>query len=85
MKDSRVKDERPWRRFCEAKDGPVIRRLYASMRTADLARIMGLTVKQISDYVYRHNTEPWARKKSAFLSKVNSENGKRGGRRQKLF
>ena len=34
MKDCRVNDERPQRRFCEAKDGPAVRRLYASMRTA---------------------------------------------------
>ena len=85
MKDCRVNDERPQRRFCEAKDGPVVRRLYASMRTAELARIMGLTVKQIENYVYRHNEEPWARKKPSVLSQINSENGKKGGRPQKLF
>ena len=68
------------RRFCEATDGPVIRKWYARMRTADLARKMGLTVKQIENYVYRWNWKPWARKESAVLSRMNSEKGKKGGR-----
>jgi len=71
------------RRFCEATDGPIIRKYYSGMPTADLARKQGLTVKQIVNYVYRYNTEHWARKQSYVLSQVNSENGKRGGRPQK--
>ena len=71
------------RRFCEATDGPVIRRWYARMRTADLARKMGLTVKQIENYVYRWNWEPWARKLPSVLSRMNSIKGKKGGRPQK--
>lgn len=71
------------RRFHEATDGPVIRKWYARMRTADLARRMGLTVRQITNYVYRQNLEPWARKLASVLSKENSENGRRGGRPRK--
>ena len=83
MKNSKIHKEKPKRRFCAAMDGPRIRELYATMRTADLAREMGLTVKQIVNYAYRQNTEQWTRKKSSLLSQVNSENGKRGGRPQK--
>ena len=71
------------RRFCAAIDGPVIRRRYAYERTEDLARDMGLTVKQIENYVYRHNTERWARKSQSLLAKTNSENGRNGGRPRK--
>lgn len=73
------------RRFREAVDGPMVRRLYATMPTAELAQMMGLTVKQIENYVYRWNSEPWARKKPAFLSKVLRENGRKGGRPQKIL
>ena len=83
MKNSRENSERPQRRFCEAKDGPVIRRRYATMRTVELAEMLGLTVKQIENYVYRHNTERWAKKKSSYLSKINSENVKKRWAREK--
>ena len=71
------------RRLRAAIDGPVIRRRYAYERTEDLARDMGLTVRQIENYVYRHNTEPWARKSLSLLAKTNSENGRNGGRPRK--
>ena len=69
--------EKPKRRFCAATDGPIIRKWYATMPTAELAEMLGLTVKQIENYVYRHNTERWAKKKTSFLSQVNSENVKK--------
>ena len=65
------------RRFCEATDGPVIRKWYARMRTADLARMMGLTVRQITNFVHRESPKQWARKCKDVLSKINSENGRR--------
>jgi hypothetical protein len=68
------------RRFNKKVDGPVIRRWYARMPMAELARRMGLTVRQITNYVYRHNTEPWARKLPSVLSAENSRNGRSGGR-----
>jgi len=71
------------RRFREALDGPIIRRLYARMQTSELARLMGLTVKQIENYVYRHNLCAWARKVPALLSAMNSKKGKKGGGRPK--
>ena len=71
------------RRFREAVDGPVVRRRYAYERTEDIARDMGLTIRQIMNYVYRHNTERWARKLGSVLSAENREKGKKGGRPRK--
>ena len=39
MMNSKTHNEKPKRRFCAAMDGPRIRRLYATMRTADLFQI----------------------------------------------
>ena len=71
------------RRFREAVDGPIIRRLYAKMPTSELAQRLGLTVRQIENYVYRHNLSSWARKLPAILSAMNSKKGKKGGRPRK--
>ena len=73
-------EKRARRRFCEAVDGPEIRRRYAHEPTEDIARDMGLTVRQLMNYVYRNNMERWARKDPSLLSRENSKNGKRGGR-----
>ena len=81
MKNKQYDKEQPRRRFCEKVDGPVIRRWYAKMPTAELAERMGLTVKQIKNYVYNHNDEPWARKDAALLSAQNSVKGRKGGGR----
>ena len=80
MQNKNGNSEKPKRRFCEATDGPIIRKWYAKMRTADLARELGLTVKQIENYVYRHNSEPWTRKLPSVLSAENSKKGRKGGR-----
>lgn len=80
MKNKQYDKEQPRRRFNKKVDGPVIRRWYAVMPTAELAGRMGLTVKQITNYVYRWNSEPWARKSASVLSAENSRNGRRGGR-----
>ena len=80
-----TKNEQPraTRRFREAIDGPEIRRRSAYEPTEVIARDMGLTVKQIMNYVYRHNTEPWARKSPSLLAKMNSAKGIKGGGRPK--
>ena len=84
MKNSKRDYEKPKRRFSEATDGPIIMQYYATMRTTDLAEKLGLTVKQIMDFVYRHNTEPWAKKEKSVRSRVNSENvQKRWAKRKK--
>ena len=84
MRKNRINNEKPKRRFREATDGPTIKRLYATTPTAELARMLGLKVKQIENYVYRHNTEPWARKRKSVLSQINREKGKKGGRPPKI-
>lgn len=68
------------RRFREAVDGPKIRKWYSRMPTAKLARRIGLTVRQIENYVYRNNLCSWARKLPSVLSAMNSKNGRNGGR-----
>ena len=71
----------PRRRLREVVDGPVIRRLYATMPTEAPARMLGLTVKQVKNYVYRQNSGRWARKEQSYLSSINSKKGKKGGGR----
>lgn len=84
MKDKKTdKKGHRGRRFREAVDGPKIRELYSKMPTAELARRLGLTIKQITNYVYKWNMKPWARKLRSVLSAENSENGKKGGRPRK--
>ena len=84
MKDKNInKEVQRGRRFREAVDGPMIKKWYARMQTARLARLMGLTVRQIENYVYRHNLCAWARKLPTLLSALNSKKGKKGGGRPK--
>ena len=52
MKKNQYEKEQPRRRFCEKVDGPTVMEWYAKMPTAELAERMGLTVKQIKNYVY---------------------------------
>ncbi len=86
MKDKNTnKKGQHGRRFRKAVDGPMIMKLYAKMQTAKLARLMGLTVRQIENYVYRHNLFSWARKLPAVLAAMNSKKGKKGGRPRKDF
>ena len=83
MGNRKNEDERPRRRFRKAVDGEIIRRNYRLMPTAELARRLGLTEKQVENYVYRENLELWARKDAATLAEINSANGKKGGRPRK--
>jgi hypothetical protein len=84
MKKNKQNDaQRAGRRLRKAVDGPEIEKWYATMPTPELARQMGLKVKQITNYVYKWNMKPWARKLRSVLSAENSENGKKGGRPRK--
>ena len=83
MKNGEIEEPRKGRRFREKEDGPTVMEWYAVMPTAELAERMGLTVRQIKNYVYRENPELWARKDAATLSRINSEKGRKGGRPRK--
>ena len=83
MKDKKYEEQPAERRLRKAVDGSEIEKRYAMTPTAELARDMGLTVKQIENYVYRENPELWARKDAATLSRINSANGRKGGRPRK--
>jgi hypothetical protein len=83
MKEKNTNEKQRGKRFREAVDGQKIRELYSKMPTAELARRLGLTVKQITNFVYKWNMKPWARKLSSLLSATNSKNGKKGGRPRK--
>jgi len=83
MKSKKEQNEQPRRRFNKAKYGEIIRRLYRLMRTADLARMLGLMPRQVSDFIYRNNYEEWAGKDSDERKQVATENGRKGGRPRK--
>jgi hypothetical protein len=85
MKEKNTNEKQRGRRFREVVDGPEIRKWYARMPTAELARRMGLTVKQITNFVYKWNMKPWARKLRSLLSAENSKKGKKGGRPRKVL
>ena len=82
-KNGQSEEARKGRRFNKKVDGPTVMEWYAKMPTAELAERMRLTVKQIENYVYNHNDEPWARKDPALLSAQNSVKGRKGGRPRK--
>ena len=77
------KNEKTGRRFREKTDGEMVRRWFALMPTKDLAQMMGLKTRQVSDYAYRKNYEPCLGKNDAERKQVARENGKKGGRPRK--
>ena len=83
MKKKQMDGQPVGRRLRQKVDGPIIEKWYARMPTAELARRLGLTVKQIKNFVYRENTEKGTRKSESIRSLINSENGKKGGRPRK--
>ena len=74
------KNEKKGRRFNEKVDGEMIRRYFAKMPTKELARMMGLTARQVSDFAHRKNFEGCLKKDKAERKQVARENGKKGGR-----
>ena len=83
MKKKQMDGQPAGHRLRKMVDGPEIMRRYSTMATAELARLLGLTVKQIKNFVYRENTEKGTRKSKSIRSLINSENGKKGGRPRK--
>jgi hypothetical protein len=83
MKNKQYDKEQPRRRFNKKVDGPTVMEWYAKMPTAELAERMGLTVKQIENFLNREKLEPGKVKDPKVRSAINSENGKKGGRPRK--
>ena len=77
------KNEKKGRRFNEKVDGEMIRRWFALMPTAELARMQGLEPRKISDFAHRKNYELCLKKDKAERKQVARENGKKGGRPRK--
>ena len=76
-------NEQKKRRFNKKVDGPVVMKWYAKMPTPALARMMGLKVKQIENFLHREKLEPGKAKDPKVRSAINRENGKKGGRPRK--
>ena len=53
------KNEKKSRRFNEKTDGEMVRKYFAKMPTAELAQMMGLEPRKISDFAHRNNFEPY--------------------------
>ena len=83
MKKNQYDKEQPRRRFNKKVDGPTVMEWYAKMPTAELAERMGLTVKQIENFLNREKLEPGKVKDPKVRSAINSENGRKGGRPRK--
>ena len=58
----------------------MIRKYFAEMPTAELARMLGLEPRQVSDFAHRKNFERCLKKDKAERKQVARENGKKGGR-----
>ena len=80
MKNQRNGGQPSGRRLRKDVDGPEIRKWYARVPTAELARRLGLKPRQVSDFAYRNNFEGCLGKDKAERKKVATENGKKGGR-----
>ena len=76
-------NEKTGRRFREKTDGEMVRRWFALMPTKDLAQMMGLKTRQVSDFAHRNNFEGCLKKNEAERKQVARENGKKGGRPRK--
>lgn len=84
MTKKKQKEAQPaGRRLRKAVDGSEIEKRFATTPTPELSRQMGLTVKQIENYAYRENHKECVGKDAATRSRINSENGKKGGRPRK--
>ena len=83
MKNQRNGGQPSGRRLRKDVDGPKIRKWYAWVPTAELARRLGLKPRQVSDFAYRNNFEGCLGKDKAERRQVASENGRKGGRPRK--
>ena len=83
MQKTMNKNEKKSRRFNEKVDGEMVRKYFSKMPTKELARMMGLETRKISDFAHRKNFKPCLKKDEAERKQVARENGKKGGRPRK--
>ena len=83
MKNGQSEEPRKGRRFREKEDGEMIRKYFAKMPTKELARMLGLEPRKVSDFAHRNNFEGCLKKNKAERKQVARENGKKGGRPRK--
>ncbi len=57
MEKNKKDKERKKKRFSKAKYGDFIRRFYRLMPTAELAELLGVEPRQVSDFAYRNNCD----------------------------
>ena len=78
MKNCKRNSEKKVSRFKKALLEEMIRDLFSTTKTAELARKLGVTEKMVSDFVYREKSmeasKRWTIKDAAHRSKVNREN-----------
>ena len=79
--------EKPKQRFSKAKFGEFIKKYFSNNKTSEVAEILGVETRKVSDYVHREKlyekSSCWTSKDPAHRSKVCRENGKKGGRPRK--
>ena len=83
MNKAMNKNVQKCRRFNKKTDGEMIRKYFAKMPTAELARMMGLEPRKVSDFAHRNNFEGCLKKNKAERKQVACENGRKGGRPRK--
>ena len=78
---------KPKQRFSKKKFGKFIKENYRFRKTAELAEILGVETRRVSDYVHREKLYDklncWTSKDPSHRSKVCRENGRKGGRPRK--
>lgn len=80
MEKNKKDKERKKKRFSKAKYGDFIRRFYRLMPTAELAELLGVEPRQVSDFAYRNNCDGCLGKDKAVRKQIATENGRKGGR-----
>ena len=83
MNKAMNKNVQKGRRFNKKTDGEMIRKYFAKVPTAELARMMGLEPRKVSDFAHRNNFEGCLKKNKVERKQVARENGRKGGRPRK--
>lgn len=87
MQKNKNNHEKPKQRFSKKKFEESVRELFPTRKTAEVAEILGVETRQVSDFVHRvksdEKSKEWTKKTATHRSEVAHENGKKGGRPRK--